>query len=222
MTDNLASAKFLFMSPRLTADERREAVIAAAAVEFAAGGFAGTATEAIARQRGLPQPYMSSCFARRRTSSWPPSATAPRRSPGASRRPQTRHGPPSGPRAVLEAMGDAYVTLLKSDRDLLRLQLNAYTACSDPGHPDRGACAVRELWHRVAQVSGVDPKELSPWFASGMLINVIASIDDATTLEGFATYVHGGSGMPSDSAPFLLGLLRVTRSLLASCGRRSS
>ena len=34
---------------------------------------------------------------------------------------------------------------------------------------------------------------LYPWFANGMLINVIASIDDATTLEGFADHVHGGS-----------------------------
>jgi hypothetical protein len=28
-----------------------------------------------------------------------------------------------------------------------------------------------------------------------MLINVIASIDDATTLEGFAAHVHGGSAI---------------------------
>jgi hypothetical protein len=90
-------------------------------------------------------------------------------------------------------MGDAYVALLKSDRDLLRLQLNAYTACSDPAIQAEVRAQFRELWHRVAQVSGVDPSQLYPWFASGMLINVIASIDDATTLEGFAAHVHGGS-----------------------------
>jgi hypothetical protein len=53
----------------------------------------------------------------------------------------------------------------------------------------------RELWHTVARISGVDLNALYPWFASGMLINVIASIDDATTLEGFAAHVHGGSAI---------------------------
>ena len=182
------------MSPRLTADERREAVIAAAAVEFASGGFAGTSTEAIARRAGVSQPYMFQLFRTKKdiflaavrdcftriAGRFEASANAAR---AAGRDPEH----------VLEAMGDAYVALLKSDRDLLRLQLNAYTACCDPVIQTEVRAQFRELWHRVAQVSGVDAKELYPWFASGMLINVIASIDDATTLEGFATYVHGGS-----------------------------
>jgi hypothetical protein len=50
-----------------------------------------------------------------------------------------------------------------------------------------------ELWRAVARVSGADSDALYPWFASGMLINVIASIDDARTLEGFKAHVHGGS-----------------------------
>ena len=58
LTQNLVSAKFSRMSPRMTADERREAVIAAAAIEFAGGGFAGTATDAIARRAGVSQPYL--------------------------------------------------------------------------------------------------------------------------------------------------------------------
>ena len=89
-------------------------------------------------------------------------------------------------------MGHAYITLLKADRDLLRLQLHAYAACSDPEVQVAVRTQYRELWGAVARLSGVDPGALYPWFASGMLINVIASIDDATTLEGFAAHVHGG------------------------------
>ena len=50
------------MSPRLTADERREEVIAAAAVEFASGEFAGASTAAIARRAGVSQPYLFQLF----------------------------------------------------------------------------------------------------------------------------------------------------------------
>ena len=90
-------------------------------------------------------------------------------------------------------MGHAYIDMLKADRDLLRLQLHAYAACSDPEIQPEVRAQFRELWHTVARVSGADANALYPWFASGMLINVIASIDDATTLEGFAAHVHGGS-----------------------------
>jgi AcrR family transcriptional regulator len=181
------------MSPRLTADERREEVIAAATVEFAAGGFAGTATEAIARRAGVSQPYLFQLF---RTKKELFLATvrdcfvkiAGRFEAAA----KAAHVAGLDPDRVLEAMGDAYVAMLKVNRDLLRLQLHAYAACSDPEVQTEVRAQYLELWHTVARVSGADPGALYPWFASGMLINVIASIDDATTLEGFAAHVHGG------------------------------
>src|SRR5438477_13152144 len=48
------------MSPttRLTADERRDDVIAAAMQEFSVGGYAGTSTQAIANRVGVSQPYL--------------------------------------------------------------------------------------------------------------------------------------------------------------------
>src|SRR6476646_7362802 len=49
-------------SIRLTADKRRDAVIAAAAIEFAQGGLAGTSTDAIARRAGVSQPYLFQLF----------------------------------------------------------------------------------------------------------------------------------------------------------------
>src|SRR6185312_6289803 len=50
------------MAPRSTADERREDVLAAAVVEFAAGGLDGTSTDAIARRAGISQPYLFRLF----------------------------------------------------------------------------------------------------------------------------------------------------------------
>ena len=182
------------MSPRLTADERREEVIAAATVEFAAGGFAGTATEAIARRAGVSQPYVFQLFRTKKdlfldtvrdsfariTQRFEESAKA---------------ADAAGLDAdqVLEAMGHAYIDMLVADRDQLRLQLHAYAACSDPQIQGEVRAQYLELWETVARLSGADADALYPWFASGMLINVIASIGDAKTLEGFKAHVHGGS-----------------------------
>ena len=43
---------------RLTAEERRDEIVAAASIEFAATGYAGTSTEVIARRAGVSQPYL--------------------------------------------------------------------------------------------------------------------------------------------------------------------
>src|SRR3954451_6086063 len=47
---------------RMTADERRDAIVAAAVEEFATGGLVGASTEAIARQAGASQPYVFQLF----------------------------------------------------------------------------------------------------------------------------------------------------------------
>jgi AcrR family transcriptional regulator len=38
---------------RLTAEERRDEIVAAASIEFAETGYAGTSTDAIARRSGV-------------------------------------------------------------------------------------------------------------------------------------------------------------------------
>src|ERR1700730_12367248 len=48
--------------PRLNAQDRREAVIQAAVVEFAKSGYFGTSTEAVADRAGISQPYVFRFF----------------------------------------------------------------------------------------------------------------------------------------------------------------
>ena len=52
--------------PRLTAAERREAVLEAASVEFAARGYEGTSAVKIARRVGISQPYIFRLFGTKR------------------------------------------------------------------------------------------------------------------------------------------------------------
>ena len=53
------------MSPtatRMSAEERREAILEAARDEFASTGFHGTSTETIAERAGISQPYLFRLF----------------------------------------------------------------------------------------------------------------------------------------------------------------
>jgi AcrR family transcriptional regulator len=162
-------------------------------VEFARGGFAGTATEAIARRAGVSQPYVFQLF---RTKKDLFLATVRDSFARITRRLEeaARAADAAGldTEQLLEVMGHAYLDMLVADRDQLRLQLHAYAACSDPQIQREVRGQYQELWRAVARASGAAMDALYPWFANGMLINVIASIDDAETLEGFRAYVHGG------------------------------
>ncbi len=163
--------------PRMTADERRDAIVAAAMQEFATGGLVGASTEAIARRVGVSQPYVfqlfgtkkdlfiavvRSCFARTRLAF---DAAAAAWVPGADDECDT----------PLMAMGKAYDRLL-ADRTLLLVQLQAYAACSDP----EVRAVVREEWgrlhRRVSEVSGAPRDQIHHFFAEGMLMNLGAAI----------------------------------------------
>ncbi len=73
-------------------------------------------------------------------------------------------------------MGTAYMHLL-SDRDLLRVQLQAYAACGD----DDVRQVVREefaaLHASVKRDSGASDEEIHHFFAEGMLLNVAAALE---------------------------------------------
>jgi AcrR family transcriptional regulator len=169
---------------RLTADERRAEVIAAATIEFAARGFAGASTQAIADRVGVSQPYLfqlfgtkrdlflaavRGCFAWIRT-----------RFEESAREARSNT---QSPDRILEAMGHTYHDLLR-DREMLKLQLQAYAACDDPQIRDVVRAEWTRLYEAVARASGADELSLHHWFAEGMLLNVAASIGDLDTTIG--------------------------------------
>jgi AcrR family transcriptional regulator len=175
----------------MTADERRDEIIAAATEEFATGGLVGASTEAIARRVGVSQPYVfqlfgtkkqlfiavvRSCFVRTRLAF---DAAAAAWVLGADDECDT----------PLMAMGKAYERLL-ADRTLLLVQLQAYAACSDP----EVRAVVREEWgrlhRRVSEVSGAPRDQIHHFFAEGMLMNLGAAVGlpghvESWTLELF-------------------------------------
>src|SRR3954452_22493502 len=111
---------------RQTADERREAVILAAAREFAAHDYAGTSTQDIARRVGVSQPYLFQLFGTKREMFIAAIQECFRRvtTKFESVARETRQSS-DDPLVILHAMGMAYCDLLE-DRDMLRLQMQAY------------------------------------------------------------------------------------------------
>jgi AcrR family transcriptional regulator len=112
---------------RKTAEERREEILVAALFEFGEHGLHGTSTDNIARRAGVSQPYLFRLFGTKKelylevirrclrdTLQLFQEASAGRTGDDA-----------------LEAIGDAYVQLLK-DRTRLRTQMQAYADCDDP------------------------------------------------------------------------------------------
>jgi AcrR family transcriptional regulator len=163
-------------STRQTADERRDAVVVAALREFAQRGYSGTSTESIARAVGVSQPYLFQLFGTKRELFLAVVRHGFQRTrlvfqEAAKRRPEDDQDC-----SVLDLMGLAYMRLL-SDRDLLRVQLQAYAACGDEDVRQVVREEFAALYESVKQESGASNEEIHHFFAEGMLLNVAAALE---------------------------------------------
>jgi AcrR family transcriptional regulator len=174
----------------MTAEERRETILDAATIEFGAGGLDGTNVDSIARRVGVTQPYVfrlfgtkkalflacvEVCFAETRDAFESAAAGL------------------SGEEA-LRAMGRAYGELLK-DRSRLKLQLQSYAACDDPDVRRLVRRRYGELVELVERVTGGDTARVSAFFATGMMLNVLAAGDLLGAKDGWAARLLQGLGI---------------------------
>ena len=173
---------------RKSADERREAVLEAALEEFAARGLDGASTEAIAAKAGISQPYVFRLFGTKKELFMAVIGRCFRQTLELFQRAaEGKRG-----EAALKAMGDAYVNELLPDRTRLRAQMQAYAACED----DEIRTVVRDgygdLVAYAERVSGLSPEAIGRFFATGMLLNVIASMGLQNLEESWAARLVGG------------------------------
>jgi AcrR family transcriptional regulator len=182
---------------RQTAEERREAVLEAARREFARSGFHGASTDAIAREAGISQPYLFRLFGSKKDLYLASVRRCFRRTL------EVMQAAAEGLRgeAALEAMGQAYGVLLRTDPLMLQAQLQAYAAALEDEDVRR---AVREgygdLYAYVERVSGVPGPRLARFFAMGMLFNVVGAMglhEDSEPEPWAARLVAGCEGHDS-------------------------
>lgn len=165
---------------RVSAAERREALISAAVHEFAHGGLHGTPVQRIAQRVGIAQPYVFSLFPSKLdlflaalergfqcVADTFEQAAADYR---AGRAPEDCVD-------ALQAMGRAYKELLASNRDYLMLQHQSYAACDDERVRSRVRRRYAELVGLAQRLSGADDDSIDDFFRHGMALQVAAALD---------------------------------------------
>jgi AcrR family transcriptional regulator len=160
-----------------TAEERREAVLEAGMTVFAERGFIGTPTNEVAKAAGISQAYLFRLFPTKtdlvlavvRRSNERIEEAFVAAAAQAHARGETGE-------AVMLAMGHAYGELLE-DRSMLMTQVHQHAAAASM--PAVAAVArdwFAHLYDLVAQATGLGPDEVHRFFATGMLLNVMAAI----------------------------------------------
>jgi AcrR family transcriptional regulator len=158
---------------RMSAAERKDAVLDAALVEFAERGYAGTSTEDIARRAGISQPYLFRLFGTKKELFIASVQRCYRQTLELFQRAaEGRRG-----EEALKAIGEAYVAQLQADTHWLRLQMQSYAAAAEDAEIRAAARAgYGDLVAYAKRVSGADGPVIWQFFSTGMLLNVLATM----------------------------------------------
>jgi AcrR family transcriptional regulator len=183
----------MVVSERKSKEERRDEILDAAVAVFAEKGLHGASTEEIAKQAGISQPYVFRLFGTKKELY---KAVVARCFRGTlevfQRAAEGKRG-----EDALQSIGEAYGQLLESDRTFLRLQMQAYAACDDPDVRDAVRAGYGDLVAYVERVSGADAPTVSAFFAGGMLMNVLASMQLQSPTEPWAARLLEGCKQPN-------------------------
>ena len=177
---------------RKTKDVRREEILEAAQEVFAEHGYQGASTDEIARRAGISQPYVFRLFGTKKdlfiavdTSCFRKTLEIFQRAAEGKRGEEALH-----------AIGAAYGEVLAGDRTYLRLQMQAYAACDDPDIREAVRNGFGDLVTYVERVSGADPATVANFFAGGMLMNVLSSMQLTDPTEPWALRLLEGCKKP--------------------------
>src|SRR3954470_7630750 len=167
-----------------TAEDRREAVIAAAMPVMAARGIHASPTAEIAKNAGISHAYLFRLFPTKSDLAIAVVERANQRIYDAFA--TAAAGEQGGPEEKLHAMGMAYEKLL-ADRELLLIQLHSHAAAAqDEAIRDAARKGFERLVALVERETGLDETIVGRFFATGMLMNVMAALDAGSVTEHWA------------------------------------
>jgi len=159
---------------RMSADDRRELVLAAATRAFARGGYHGTSTDAVAKEAGVSQPYVVRMFGTKLDLFLEVFERSVSRIKAAFE--EVLDDGPFDPASEDDKarMGLAYSGLLK-DQEFLQVMMHGF---SSGGVPEIGAAARRCMGEvfAIIQRTGWTNEEARDFVAYGMLLNVMLSM----------------------------------------------
>jgi AcrR family transcriptional regulator len=169
---------------RTSAEQRREEILTIAIEHFAIGGYAGTSTDAIAREAGISQPYLFRLFRTKQELFLACDARACEKLLETFR----RAAGGATPGEKLAAMGRAYTDELLPDRHAVLMMMQGFAAAgADPDIRAHVRQTFRDMATEVGELGGVAAGEVWAFFANGMLLNIVAALE----LEEMAVLAHG-------------------------------
>ena len=160
------------VTERKTKEARREEILDAALPVFAEQGLHGASTEEIARRAGISQPYVFRLFGTKKELYLALVARCFRQTLEVMQRAaEGKRG-----EEALRAIGQAYMEQLETNRSRLRAQMQAYAASEDPEIRAVVRDGYGDLVAYVRRVGEADWPTVWRFFANGMLLNVLASM----------------------------------------------
>lgn len=157
----------------MTADARRRHVLEAAAVEFARAGLFGASTQTIAERVGVSQPYLFQLFGSKLQlfiAVWNSCCDRIEAVLDAA-----AEGLPEAERG--RALAAAYDSLLSKERELLTIQLQAWSAsCTNEEVRLAVASRFNRIWDLVASLSSAPPGAAADTMGGWVLYNVAAAL----------------------------------------------
>ena len=151
---------------------------------IAARGIHGTPTAEVAKQAGISHAYLFRLFPTKSDLATAVVERANQRLYDAFATAAAGAGP-SG-EEKLHAMGMAYTELLV-DRELLLVQMHSHAAAAeDPAIRETARKGFERLVELVERESGADATVIGRFFATGMLMNVMAALDAGAVPDHWA------------------------------------
>lgn len=169
---------------RKSADERRDEILAVAFQAFGTHGFEATSTEDIAKAAGVSQPYLFRLFGTKKQL-FLAAVERVHELTGAALDVGIAEMDENDECGPFEAIGHAYKAAMGTP-GLLRMQMQALAACSDPDVRRVVREGYGRIVDRIAAATGATPDVLAGFVAKGMLLNVLAAMD----------LLYGDSGLP--------------------------
>jgi AcrR family transcriptional regulator len=172
-----------------TAEDRREAVLAAAMPIVAERGLKGTPTADVAKAAGISHAYLFRLFPTKNDLTVAVLKRVNQRIYGAFAAAAAK-AKAAGEDPMM-AMGQAYGELL-ADRELLLLQMHGHAAAAeDETIREVSRDGFARLLDLVERETAAEPLAVGRFFATGMLMNVMAALDAAGTQEHWAQVLTG-------------------------------
>jgi AcrR family transcriptional regulator len=186
----------------MSAEDRRELVLAAATRAFSRGGYAGTSTDAVAKEAGVSQPYVVRIFGTKLDLFLEVFERACDRIREAFE--AVLADGPFDPENEddWKRLGLAYTELIR-DRDLLMVMMHGFAASSDEQIARRSRDGMSRIFATITS-TGCTDEEAQEFIAQGMLLNVITSMRATEHLDDDPDLARLTSCAFGDALPFVL------------------